>query len=191
MGPLRTHLRSATRLAHERVDAAFGQYDLSRRSDYATFLSHHAAILTPLELSLEAAGVARLLPDWPERSRRHALRQDLEVLGLLPPSIGQGATPQGPAALLGMVYVLEGSRLGAAVLLRRVREATDPDVRAATLYLGHGAAQGLWTSFIDRLEQSPQALADPDAVVAGALAAFAAFEAAAGPAGRQKEGRTG
>lgn len=72
--------------------------------------------------------------------------------------------------------MLEGSRLGGRVLVRRAR-AGEPGVRAATAYLAHGEGRRFWPTFLTRLERTAE---DPDAVVEGAHRAFAVFEAALG-----------
>ncbi len=170
MGPLRARLRAATAAPHERVDAAFGALDLGTAPGYRGFLRGQAAALVPLEALLERRGVTGLIPDWPERARRHALAADLAPEA--PPPPVPAPADATPAGLLGMLYVLEGSRLGGAVLLRRI----PPGAPAA--FLRHAAPEP-FSQFMDRLEAHPAAVADPAAVLDGALAAFAAFERAA------------
>ncbi|WP_018747252.1 biliverdin-producing heme oxygenase [Chitiniphilus shinanonensis] len=175
---LRQRLRSATAGHHARVDAAFGRFDLSRPDDYRAFLVAHARALWPLECGLEAAGVARLLPDWPERRRRPALARDLAWLGAAVPDEAriQPLPLADEAACWGALYTLEGSRLGGAVLARQV--ATQPALAGALAYLGHGAGGMLWPAFLARLEAAAPMLAWP-ALEAGACAAFELFADAA------------
>jgi heme oxygenase (biliverdin-IX-beta and delta-forming) len=71
--------------------------------------------------------------------------------------------------------VLEGSRLGGKLLLRRALGHPDVRVRAATRYLSHGAGRNLWSSFLVHLEASSAVVTAPDEAVAGARAAFALF----------------
>ena len=78
-----------------------------------------------------------------------------------------------------MTYVLEGSRLGGAVLLRRVLANPDGSCRAATAFLRHGAGGALWPSFVAALEGERYVAGLLKAATAGAEAAFAAFERAA------------
>ncbi len=139
----------------------------------------HAAVVLPLEAWAERTLAGQVLDDWPQRRRSDALLQDLGWLGLQPPPSLAGMPPVGPASLLGVLYVLEGSRLGAQVLLRRVLAGPDARCRAATAYLGHGAGQALWPGFLAQLEASEHARGEAGPVVAGAQFAFAAFERAA------------
>lgn len=179
MEPLREYLKAATAAAHQRVDDAFGRHDITRREGYGRFLLGHAAVLPAMERSLEAAGIDRILPDWAARRRREALARDLAALGLAGPLPRPVTPPDGTARLLGAAYVLEGSRLGAALLLRRAGASGDPAVPAATAYLRHGRGQGLWASFLGVLGTNAAAQDAPDLVVEGAELAFSAFEAAA------------
>lgn len=179
MTPLRSLLRERTRAAHEGVDAAFGRNDLTTRAGYASFLRRHAAALLPLEAEVERAGAERLLTDWPLRRRSEALEHDLAALDLSRPAALAAPALDGPAELLGALYVLEGSRLGAQVLVRGVERGGDPASHAATAYLRHGSGQALWPAFVAQLEQSAHAIAAPERVLAGALLAFAMFARAA------------
>ncbi len=165
--------------AHGRVDDAFTRLDLGRRNDYRRFLTAHASVILPLEALAGQAGAGQILDDWPSRCRSDALQGDLAALGLQPPPPLLLDAPGGPAWVLGVLYVLEGSRLGAQVLRQRVLAGQDAECRAATAYLGHGIGQGLWPSFLMQLEASPYAKDGTGPVIEGARDAFAAFERAA------------
>ncbi|MFK4538625.1 heme oxygenase [Bradyrhizobium ottawaense] len=65
---LRERLRDATADAHREVDAQLSSFDLTVLAGYRRFLQASAGALLPLEAALVAAGVARIFPDWPERS---------------------------------------------------------------------------------------------------------------------------
>jgi heme oxygenase len=158
------------------VDASTGHLDLTSRDDYRQFLEASAAALLPLEAALTAAGVDRHFPDWDQRSRRTAILDDLAKLR---GDIRLLATP-GPLDLgemLGVMYVLEGSRLGARMLSQTVVASTDPVVASATAYLRHGEGRPLWPTFIARLNNQPTAGINSRAV-GGARMAFAMFLAA-------------
>ncbi len=174
MGPFRARLRAETRAGHARVDAAFAGFDLRKPQGYGDFLQAQAAVLPALEAAV-AAHAAAWLPDWEARRRTPALTQDLAKLGRSAPAAAE-IRAAGPQASLGALYVLEGSRLGARLLLAEVRAGPDPAVREATAYLAHGEGRRLWPSFLEVLEREGE---DPEAATAGALAAFALFEAAA------------
>lgn len=179
MTPVRAHLRSATVACHDRVDAAFSAFDLASPYGYAAFLAAQAAALIPVEQAIEEAGIDAILPDWTQRTRRLALCRDLENLGQIPAPSVIFVAPDGQAAMLGMAYVLEGSRLGGAVLLRRVLGGPHPMPSTATEYLRHGAGSGFWQSFLATIETAGFVAADLAKMTAGAKSAFGAFENAA------------
>jgi heme oxygenase (biliverdin-IX-beta and delta-forming) len=165
-------LRAGTRELHARLDEMTAGLELADRSDYAAFLSASAAALLPLERHLERNSIELWVPDWSRRRRSAAITSDLTRLGARGEPRMLRDPPVEPAALLGMAYVLEGSRLGARVLIGRVAASADPDVRAATAYLGHGASEGLWRSFLPLLAVGPEQV---PGLLAGARFAFATF----------------
>ena len=174
---LRSILRDATAADHARLDATLGAFDLCTVPGYRRFLEINAAALLPLERSLERAGVRAVLPDWSDRARTAAILTDLARLG------GR-ATPldapelAGGSALLGTLYVLEGSRLGAAYLLRTVKACSDPLISGTTAFLGHGAGRHFWSQYLAALESCADELAEDD-LVRSARAAFDLFAHAA------------
>ena len=115
---LRVRLREATATAHQSLDARIAGSNLTSLACYRHFLE--AAALIPLEAALEDSNVNAVVEDWQERARTQAIRSDLARIGgqVLPlPSVKRLSH----AETLGVLYVLEGSRLGARYLLRTVR----------------------------------------------------------------------
>ncbi|MBR0777517.1 biliverdin-producing heme oxygenase [Bradyrhizobium diazoefficiens] len=173
---LRERLRDATSVAHRELDAQLSSFDLTILSGYRRFLQASAGALLPLEKALVEAGVARMFPDWPQRARSAAIAADLARLGAaLPRSVSVPRLTG--SGVLGTMYVLEGSRLGAKFLLKTVADAADPRIGEATAYLAHGSGQRLWQSFLARLAGEDRC--DEDDAIDSARLAFAAFEQAA------------
>lgn len=172
MNPAHKALRDATATAHERVDAAFGGFDLTGRDSYAAFLRAHAEAFLPIEAALEAAGVERLIDDWPERKRGHLIREDLAMLGarLAPDEAGIPVRIDTHEAIAGTLYVLEGSRLGGKFLARRL----PPGFPRA--YLDADQPSGNWRKLLDRLDTILYQPAELAAAIDAAQAAFDAFE---------------
>jgi heme oxygenase len=178
----RSRLRAATADLHTELDTGLAPLIEHGDAGYARFLLRTAAALLPLEQALERANVATLLPDWSLRSRTQAIRVDLAELMLCdPPQLPQPEI-RGEASKFGMLYVLEGSRLGSRLLLREAQARLSPAVRAATRYLSHGQGQPLWPTFLQRLETSPNVRRDPEQAAQGARAAFLLFLNAIGRA---------
>lgn len=171
---IRHSLRAATAQAHERLDACAQRVNLADRESYGRFLQAQSGPVMALEAALQDFGVARLLPDWPLRSRTSALHYDLEYLTLRPGSC-RAVRLTSAAEAFGTLYVLEGSRLGARVLLRQILAAA-PDIRPATRFLSHGSDQKLWTTFLQILE-AKVGVNDLGGCIQGAHGTFAVFEA--------------
>lgn len=172
---IRDTISDATRSSHRRLDLAMSSLDLGRPDYYEGFLRGQAEALFPIEAALTAGGIERHLPDWQSRIRTPALEHDLAAM-----SIACNPLPQpdfeSTAHMLGAVYVLEASRMGARVMLARLAEHPDSDALNATAHLRHGFGKRFWPSFLDILESHPDAQRDPLGVVKGAEIAFAMFE---------------
>ena len=107
-------------------------------------------------------GVERAVADadWPATWRWRPtlvgpdLLADAADLGMEPGSSATVPTPAGTSALLGMLYVLEGSNLGATILRRRAEALGLGDAFGAR-HLGTMARHGGWRGFLTQLESSP------------------------------------
>jgi heme oxygenase len=87
-----------------------------------------------------------------------------------------------PLALLGVLYVLEGSTNGARFIARRIREAYDlpPDGGAAFVDPYGEAQPSQWKAFKDAMEQLDLSEAEARSVTAAAQETFDAVEALGG-----------
>lgn len=175
---LRNILREATAADHARLDARLGAFDLHDLGGYRRFLEANAAALLPLEDALTAAGVRDILPGWDRHARAGAILNDLSAIGGAPKRLHPPVLA-GTPAMLGTLYVLEGSRLGAAHLLHHVRKADDARILNATAYLTHGAGQHLWREFLVVLESHGKLLDNEAGIVEPARRAFDLFYRAA------------
>jgi len=165
----RSILRQETRDNHDRVDALFSDLRLSDRADYGRFLVAQANAFLPCEAALDEAGAGEVLPDWAARKRSDALRSDLAALGLDAPEREGGPHFTSPAAVLGGIYVLEGSRLGGAMLARSV-PADFPKH-----FLTSGSA-GAWRTLIQLLDDRLRTEEEIRDAVAAARNVFGVFE---------------
>lgn len=163
-------LRTRTAAAHEAIDGAFARFDLADRDSYRAFLRSHARVLFALEAMLESEPG---LPVW--RSRKEALDADLASLGDTRPEPLAIEPITGEAALHGLLYVLEGSRLGGKLLSRQVGEGLPSAFLAAT------HEKGEWRAFLSHLDQRAQANGPEwlDQAVDGASRAFTLYGHAA------------
>jgi heme oxygenase len=96
------------------VDAAFGRFDLGEAAGYRAFLTAHARALPAAEARMAALPFAATLAP-----RAPLLAGDLAALEASMPE-ASSLPPADEAAAWGTLYVVEGSRLGGAMLARGV-----------------------------------------------------------------------
>lgn len=162
---LRERLRRGTASAHARVDALFGSCDFATEHGYATFLGAQARAWETLRPMLDAASL----------ERADALRRDLVELGLpVPVPWRDVALPH--QLLLGHRYVLEGSRLGSAVLLRRLFAKAPAIAERASHYLTESEKIDRWKHLSTSLQKDDANPAIAEAVIEDALFVFDLFE---------------
>lgn len=166
-------LRTATRPDHDAVDAAFSRYDLSTLAGYRQFLTAQARVFGAVEASVEAGGVSLLVQDWPLRRRADRLSADLEQLGIRPgPSVSVPPFSD-PAAILGAIYVLEGSRLGGTLLSRALPTG------APARFLSSEDNGPRWRNLVEFIDRRLTSAPELETAVAAARSVFQAFLAAA------------
>jgi heme oxygenase (biliverdin-IX-beta and delta-forming) len=180
----RAALRATTEEAHLRLHdiPAFRALAEGRitRAAYAALLRRKLGFHAALEARLaEVPALAGFDIDLAARRRTHLLRADLAWLGAEPEAPWTPLAPfDGAAAALGGLYVAEGSTLGGRHLALALDGILPPGLDGRRFLLGHGERHGeMWRSCctaIERCGTMPEARA---AMVQGALATFAAFEA--------------
>lgn len=111
----RSFLKDGTEAAHAALDASLSRFDLANRDSYAALLQVHARVLPAVENMLTQE---QEMPRW--GSRVPLLMQDLAELGRVPAVLMTAGERLGRARACGMLYVVEGSRLGGRMLLRSV-----------------------------------------------------------------------
>ncbi|MGR3759804.1 biliverdin-producing heme oxygenase [Roseobacteraceae bacterium NS-SX3] len=165
-------MKAATEADHGTLDRLVSRWDLSQQESYADFLRLHSALVPPLENWLAACGAAALLPDWPMRQRTDALLSDLRALSLPPlEPVPVALEPCLPSAA-GVLYVLEGSRLGGKVLARRAAAA---ETELPASFLLHGADQRLWQSFLNWLNGQNFSIGGKHRAITSARAVFSLY----------------
>lgn len=169
----RTTLRDLTHDNHGIVDGLFSKFDLTQRNGYRLFLTAQAAAFLPAEAQLEAAGVGRIVPDWPERRRGPLLLADLADLGARPDAPVAAPPLPSDAAVLGALYVLEGSRLGGQLLRRNLPDG------APCRFLAAETAPGAWRALTQHIDKALPGEAEQADAVAAARAIFDNFATAA------------
>lgn len=153
------------------MDAAYGRFDLADADGYRAFLTAHARALPAAEARMAALPFARDLPP-----RTPLLAADLAALGQpmpAPLALDDGGVDE--AAAWGILYVVEGSRLGGALLARDV----PPDRPVAYLSAAH--APGQWRAIRAAVDAAAAGRSTPwhDRMLTAAQHTFALYAAAA------------
>lgn len=163
-------LRDATRPYHDLVDAAFSGFDLADRAEYGRFLLAHAQATCAAEARLRDDPA---LPAW--RPRAQLLADDLAQLGLAMPTPLEFELPADAAWRWGVLYVLEGSRLGASILVTRTAS------EAPSTFLSSRHLAGEWRTLLRAIDFRGGELGPAwiDAAIAGACACFDLYRRAA------------
>jgi heme oxygenase len=177
----RSGLRAATRSAHAQVDRTILSLVGRGRTGYVDYLAASLAARLSLEAPAFAAGspVAGFLVP---------LRQDLAA-DLAAFSAASGAAPRAlapaeaqvptdPAALWGIGYVLAGSCLGAAHLMRHVAPLGVSADFGARHLARQAAAARLWPGFLDALAAAPFTPRHEEQCIEAALGAFCVYDTA-------------
>ena len=172
MNEARAALRAGTAVDHERLDALFGRFRLDDANEYRAFLKAHAMALAGVEQALDAAGFADALGDWPERKRGEAIAAVLAALGEASPPLLAPPALDTRAAQWGAAYVIEGSRLGGALLARSV------PAHLPKSYLGSLQPPGSWRKFLEQLDRALPHPHDIAGATESARATFGLFEQA-------------
>jgi heme oxygenase len=159
------------------------------RDDYARYLGQLFHVHSALEASLRTLAASHpvfggVVCEY--HYREGALRADLRTLGQTPDSHPplaatrllrqriEALTGETPLALLGILYVLEGSTNGGRFIARAIRRAMPLPMDAGTAYLDpHGASQReRWERFRMTLDTLDLRSEDRDAIIGAACDAF-------------------
>lgn len=176
---LRARLKFETSQVHDQVEASSKmgrllQEDLTR-DEYIRLLARMYSIYEPLEAALRTTkGIKGWLPDYDKRWKTESLRQDLKSLDAEIPAKNTPIQIYTFPEAVGMLYVLEGSTLGARVIAQSLRKRDFINQDQLTFFTHYGDQSGsYWQRFLAALENiQPQ---DHDAALAGAKRAFQLF----------------
>lgn len=173
-GTRRRQLREATAAAHAAVDETVGSFD--SLAGYKAYLAASLSFREPIERALSHVEWPAAFGAWRPASVSAAIRADMADLGLACPTADAAPTPPGVPQLIGTLYVLEGSILGARILYQRAAALGLTETRGARhLALLSREIDG-WRTFLDLLESAEPF--DLDHATAASLSTFAAAETA-------------
>ncbi len=120
--PLRSaRLRAISQALHDRLEHTVARYaPFDTPQSYARFLQMQYLFQSELQHLYNDPALIALFPDLPERCRAEAAKADLLDLGVAIPQPVPGALSEpSQATALTWIRVSEGSKLGAAILIKR------------------------------------------------------------------------
>ncbi len=171
-------LNQITNEPHQKLDALVKAHKpFEEVANFARFVVAQYLFQSELKALYTDPALKEIVPDLPERCRAEQAKADLADLNTeVPAPVAGAVNSPSKAEALGWIFVSEGSKLGAAFLIKRAVGLGLSDTFGAR-HLGEpagGRAEG-WKSFIktlDGLELSAEEEADLDK---GAVAAFERF----------------
>ncbi len=171
-------LNQITHAPHERLDKAVkANAPFETLASYTRFLSAQYLFQQELKALYSDPQLVTLIVDLPERCRAEQAMADLIDLDAPIPGPVPGAVSNpGMAQALGWLFVSEGSKLGAAFLIKRAAALNLSETFGAR-HLGEpvgGRAEG-WKRFIRMLDQLPLNEEQERQIDQGAIAAFERF----------------
>ncbi|MCH4812079.1 biliverdin-producing heme oxygenase [Vreelandella neptunia] len=169
-------LKRETRADHRRVDQHPALKPLLKRDltlpEYATALSTLYAPIASLEEVL-SSGLKANGAHYPLTHRAALLKADIYQLGRQVRSPHGASPPESMASLVGMLYVLEGSRLGGTMIARQVKSVMGNQM-PLRFFSAHPLHDAQWADFWRFAERHCPPATWP-AVLAGAQQAFMLF----------------
>lgn len=143
-------LKRATDAAHQRVEGIVQSAGMFSSLDgYRRFLAASYEMRARFERLLDLNGAADAWPDWPGRRIAGLVAEDIADLGgeMHPPAENLQETLS-TAELLGVLYVLEGSALGARVLVKSVADLGLTVSFGARHLFQQAGDRDAWRSFV-------------------------------------------
>jgi heme oxygenase len=171
-------LNQVTNEPHTKLDALVKAHaPFETQANFARFVVAQYLFQSELVALYNDAELIAIVPDLPARCRAEAAKADLADLDTeVPAPVAGGVSNPSKAAALGWLFVSEGSKLGAAFLIKRAVGLGLSETFGAR-HLGEpagGRAEG-WKRFVrtlDGLQLTEQEEAELDQ---GAIAAFNRF----------------
>lgn len=171
-------MRAATHGAHAALDGFIMQAKpFEARENFARFLQMQYLFHRDLDALFHDERLDAMLPDLLGRRRLAMVEQDLEDLGVAVPDAAEPVFATGGqpdlAEALGWLYVVEGSNLGAAFLLKDAAKLGLDETFGARHLAGAPEGRGLhWRTFTAALDAVELDDAAEARAVAAAEAAF-------------------
>ncbi|MEM1429497.1 MAG: biliverdin-producing heme oxygenase [Pseudomonadota bacterium] len=175
--PLSLHLKEDTRATHERLDTAImAARPFDSIQNYGHFLRMQFVLHRDVAALYEHPELVRFFPYLGDLPRFEAVKLDLADLKIDEPAYPDfSLRTQVPdlATAVGWLYVIEGSNLGAAVLLKAARKLDLSETWGARHLAPASEGRAVhWRQFKESLDAVDMDRADQERAVHGANEAF-------------------
>lgn len=175
-------LKQSTHDLHEKIDTTImTKHPFESTENYLRFLSLQFYFLRDVEVLYTHPALLECIDDLPMRSRIRLLEQDFFDLGYPLPSgrlepVLSDTTEL--ARALGWLYVVEGSKVGAAMLGQQVQKKLSLNGEYGARFLaGPGAGRGsAWRHLVHLIDNIELDAYQEEAIVFGARQAFTRFQ---------------
>lgn len=158
---LSIYLKENTTNTHDSLDKRImGLNPFSNLERYTQFIRTQARLQQIASPWYQNAEMQAYFPDLAERDRYQAVQQDCKDLGLSSADLTQDQITaeqiqvSNPYEALGWLYAVEGSNIGAAILLKHAKEKLGLSEKHGARHLtGHGDGRALyWKRFKEALD---------------------------------------
>ncbi|KZN36006.1 hypothetical protein N480_18620 [Pseudoalteromonas luteoviolacea S2607] len=174
--PRMSKLRTSTSSVHDQLDKKImAQSPFESKANYGQFLRYQYHLMKHVESLYQDVKLAELIPGLAARDRTQQLTLDFQDLELSQPEPIQNleAVTVSQYESLGWLYVIEGSKLGAAVLAKEAEKLGLNGEFGARFLAGSDIGRGYhWRQFMQGIEDAPLNEQQEQAMLAGAQAAF-------------------
>ena len=161
-------LREQTRPAHERLDRLVGPIDGPER--YHAFLRGSFAHRVAVEDYLRGCDWPAAFGAWQPSLLAPLIADDLAALGLERPSVDSLDLSKDISHAIGVAYVLEGSSLGARVIVSMVARLGFDGTHGARHLASQARGLSNWQNFVKIIDDLPHV--DRQAAAAAAAICF-------------------
>lgn len=157
-------LKRATRQAHAKVERIVQDAGMfASHGGFRRYLAATHAMRAYYERLLDLNGAAELWPRWPTRRIAALVSQDIADLGVADPGGAEESPDENlrldltKAELMGILYVLEGSSLGARVLVNSVADIGLTASFGARHLFRQAGDRDAWRSFLALMSAATEA----------------------------------
>ncbi|MBQ4838987.1 biliverdin-producing heme oxygenase [Pseudoalteromonas luteoviolacea] len=174
--PRMSKLRTSTSSVHDQLDKKImAQSPFDNKANYGQFLCYQYHLMKHVAALYQDAQLATIIPDLQARDRSAQLLADFQDLNMPQPAAIHMLSKLNASHYesLGWLYVIEGSKLGAAILAKEAEKLGLSDKYGARFLAGSEVGRGShWRQFMQSIEKVELSEDQEQAMLAGAQAAF-------------------